>query len=145
MDDKFVIGEAPDPVTEVKNLLKYNDFLYEEYNGSFILRFEDRGMKWKTVISCVNQRVLIYSIYPFPVSGGEKLEKFVSGVNSRAASGAMFTKEENGKLWLVFRTGSELFDAYSAYETIGRDIEYNADVITALWNEASHYRSAEIH
>ena len=50
MDDKFVIGEAPDPVTEVKNLLIYNDFLYEEYNGSFILRFEDRGMKWKTVM-----------------------------------------------------------------------------------------------
>ena len=140
MNEKFWIGEAPDPVTEVRSLLRYNDFLYEEENGTFTLRFSDREMQWKTVITTAEHCVLIYGIYPFPAAGGEPLLRFLSEVNRQAVSGAMITKEENGVTWLMFRTGSDLFDIYSAYETIGRDLEYNAAIITAFWNEAAQFK-----
>lgn len=132
MEDKFTIGEAPDPVSEVRNLLLYNDFLYEEEEGRFILWFMDRGMKWKTEISVLGQCVLIYGIYPFAVFEGEEREAFLREVNEQAVFGAMIAADDR----LLFRTAADLFDAYSAYEQIGRSLEYNAGIITAFWEKA---------
>ena len=137
MNEKFMIGEAPDPVREVRNLLQYNDFVYEENDGRFTLWFEEKGKKWKTVIVCRQQYAVLYGIYPFAVSAGRKTAEFCESVNRKAVSGAMFTQEENGTVSLIFRTGAELFDSYSAYETIGRELEYNAAVLASFWEEAS--------
>jgi hypothetical protein len=77
--------------------------------------------------------VLVFSLYPFYVKPSEMVRKFCNYVNTQVRYGSMFY--ENGRL--VFRTGADLFDIYSAYETIARALEYNAGVIARFWVRAS--------
>lgn len=138
MNEKFTIGEQADPVQEVRRLLTYNDFRYKEQNGTFSFRFRDRGYEWETLILCREKEVLIYGAYPFPVPEGEEVSRFLQKVNEQVLFGAMIL---SGKK-LLFRTGADLFDSYSAYEHIGRSLEYNAGVIVNYWEQAAAVSSA---
>ena len=140
MADKFQIGEKADSVFEVLRLLDYNDFVYHRDGDTFVLCFEDKGMKWETDMICRDDGVLIYGVYPFSVRDREKARTLCGTVNGQALYGAMIIVEGDELsptgCRLVFRTGADLFDAYSAYEMIGRSLEYNAGVITRFWEEA---------
>ena len=135
MDDKFIIGEQADPRLELKRLLDYNEFIYTEQEDGFRLIFSDMGLKWETEFVCTEEEVLIFSVYPFSVRNQADAEEFCAMVNRQVVFGAMLWDSASGRL--VFRTGADLFDAYSAYEQIGRQLEYNANVITYFWSQAA--------
>ena len=79
------------------------------------------------------QAVLIYGYYPFSVTNRELARDLCEQVNRQAIFGSMLLLEKH----LAFRTGADLFDAYSAYEHIGRALEYNAGIMVRFWNQAA--------
>ena len=134
MSDRFVIGEQADPVKELKRLLDYNEFIYDQDGESFTLVFSDRGYKWETCFECLDDAVIIFGIYPFEVSDMTKASVFCGEVNAQSLFGAMLLDTEMQRI--IYRTCADMFDAYSAYEQIGRMLEYNADIITHFWDSA---------
>ena len=130
---KFQIGDQADAAGELEALLNYNGFAFQRQDGKFRMVFADRGFKWETVCVCLEQTVLIYGYYPFPISDGERARSLCGEVNRQALFGSMLLLDNR----LAFRTGADLFDAYSAYEHIGRALEYNAGIMVRFWNQAA--------
>ena len=95
--------------------------------------FSDRGCKWETLCICKEQMVLVYGRYPFPVMESEGIRAVCEEINRQVVMGSMFVNEDR----VVFRTGADLFDAYSAYEYIGRALEYNAAVMVRFWSRVA--------
>lgn len=131
--DKFTIGEAADAAEELEALLEYNGFPYTRNGGAFRLVFAQSGVKWEMSCICEGSRVLLYGRYPFPVQENEQTLHLCSEINRQVVQGGMFAAQGA----LIFRTGAELFDAYSAYEQLARAMEYNSAVIRKFWNEAA--------
>ena len=77
--------------------------------------------------------VVIYGRYPFSVRDTDAALRLCADVGRQAVMGAMFPDGET----LVFRTGAVLFDSYSAYEQLGRALEYNAGIIVRFWAAAA--------
>lgn len=129
--EKFQIGEQADAAAELEALLRYNGFSFRRDGELFRMVFADRGFKWETVCVCPGRTVLIYGRYPFPAVDRERARKVCEEINRQVMFGSMFLSDGR----VVFRTGADLFDAYSAYEHIGRALEYNAGVMTRFWNK----------
>ena len=131
--EKFLIGDKADPAAELVHLLEYNGFAYRRDGDRFRVVFTDRGCKWETVCICREQSVLFYGLYPFPLRDAAKARELCGLVNSQVLFGALFPSGER----LVFRTCADLFDLYSAYESLGRALEYNASVMVRFWRQMS--------
>ena len=131
MMGKFQIGDRADAVEEMESLLRYNGFDFQKDGERFRLVFSDRGCKWETICACLDHAVLIYGYYPFLIADRKRAAALCESVNRQVLFGSMLALEER----VAFRTGADLFDAYSAYEHIGRALEYNAAVVVRFWNE----------
>lgn len=132
--DKFRIDGPIDAGLELRALLNYNHISFVEEKNGMRFIFVDRGLKWETFCQPTDDSaVLIFGLYPFYVKSSGMVHKFCNYVNTQARYGSMFCENER----LVFRTGADLFDIYSAYETIARALEYNAGVIVRFWVRAS--------
>lgn len=128
-DQLYASGRAAE---EVEALLRHNGFAFQRTDNRFRTVFSDSGFKWETVFVCQDETVLLYGRYPFPIIDGERARQFCESVNRQTLFGCMLLLEER----LVFRTGADLFDLYSAYEQLGRALEYNAGVIVHFRRQA---------
>ena len=131
--DKLQIGEPVDAAVELEELLHYNGFSFRREGNRFYLVFSDRGCKWETLCICRNQMVLFYGRYPFPVMESESIRTVCEEINRQVVMGSMFVADGR----VIFRTGADLFDAYSAYEHMGRALEYNAGVMVQFWKQVA--------
>lgn len=129
--DEVRMDEVLDGAAEVEGLLRYNGFSFRREGERFRLVFSEGGRKWETMFVCRDRLVLIYGRYPFPAGSRERAESCCHEINRQVVMGSMFLLEGH----VVFRTGVDLFDAYSAYEHIGRALEYNAGVMTRFWSQ----------
>lgn len=117
----------------------------------FLTILTDRGCKWETVFVCRESTVLIYGRYPFLIAAGKRALETCEEINRQVIFGSMILLDEagvknrkdetgehtaGGKQRMAFRTAADLFDAYSAYEQIGRALEYNAGVMVRFWMQA---------
>ena len=127
--DKLQIGDPVDAAAELEDLLRYNGFSYRREGDRFYLVFADRGCKWETLCVCRGQTVVFYSRYPFRTAAADAARQACEEINRQVILGSLFLSEG----YAVFRTGADLFDAYSAYEHIGRALEYNAGVMVRFW------------
>lgn len=128
--EKFLIGEPADAAEELENLLRANGFDFRREGGRFRLIFSDSGRKWETVCTCLERAVLFYGYYPFLIADGARAAALCQEINRQVLFGSMLLLGEQA----AFRTGADLFDAYSAYEHIGRALEYNAAVVVRFWS-----------
>ena len=138
--DKLQIGEPVDAAAELEDLLRYNGFSFHREGDRFYLVFADRGCKWETLCVCRERLVLIDGCYPFPAVDRERARTVCEEINRQAVMGSMFLSEGRA----VFRTGADLFDAYSAYEHIGRALEYNAGVMVRFWTQMASCAAANL-
>ena len=126
MNDRLRI-DAVDPAEELAALLDFNEIKYRRYGTAFRFRLSDKGLVWETLCHAHGGAVLIYGVYPF--AAADAMRGKIDEVNAELTSGAFFTR--HGRL--VLRTSADLFDAYAAYEAIGRALEYNAGAMVAFW------------
>ena len=133
MDELRLDGPA-DAKAELAQVLELNGIAAIQEGSNYRFLLSSKGVKWET-ICCPTEdgAVLIYGIYPFRVSDGKKADAFCRRVNEAARYGAMLYRDE----MLAFRIGADLFDIYSAYETLGRALEYSAGIMTRFWVQAS--------
>lgn len=124
--------ELPASAAVLEDLLRYNGFHYRGEDGQFHLVFTDRGCKWETTFLCLEGAVLIYGRYPFPAADTVQAQGLCQEINRQVLYGSMFLAEGH----LVFRTCADLYDPYSAYEQLGRALEYNAGVMIRFWRAA---------
>lgn len=129
MSEKFLLDEVIDPARELVDLLEYNGIRYSREKYGLRCAFSDAACKWETIFQCTQRTVLIYGIYPFPVSNREGTVEKVNRINRELTRGAMFLVDER----VVMRTSADLFDEFSAYEAIGRALEYNAGAVVSFW------------
>ena len=127
---KFLLGDA-DPRDELIALLEHNAMRYIADGESVRLSFAQNGCKWETVFQFAKNTVLVYGVYPFRVHEPDMAR--INAINNRLVHGAMFLHEGA----IVMRTGAELVDIYSAYETIARAVEYNAGAMVEFWGEVA--------
>jgi len=133
MDDLRLDGPA-DAEAELAQLLELNGIEAVQEGKSFRFLLSSHGVKWETVCSPTQDgAVIVYGIYPFPVENTPAAQNFCNRVNQSARYGAMLL--DQGRL--VFRIGADLFDVYSAYETLGRALEYSAGIMVRFWVQAS--------
>jgi hypothetical protein len=126
---RFLIDE-PEPKSELIALLKHNAMRYSLHeDGSVRVLFSKAGCKWETIFRFAKRAVLVYGVYPFKAS--EEMAASLSRINTALVRGAFFISDST----LVLRTSAELFDAYAAYESIARAIEYNAGAMVVFWAE----------
>ena len=127
--ENLYTGEPLDAAAELEYLLQHNGFSYQREENRFSLVFADRGCKWETLGLCRGGQVLLYGSYPFPVQESDRTLRLCQEINRQVVMGSMVLAEGRA----VFRTGADLLDAYSAYEQIGRALEYNAGVMVRFW------------
>lgn len=130
--DKFDASQKPEPEKVIEQLLEYNALKYSKDPKGYTITFMDGIMTWNVRISVDQGIVMILGSYPFPVRDIREAMDLAERINHRVLSGAMFMDFDR----LVFRTSADLFDAFSAVETLGRALEYNTGIITHFWNEA---------
>ena len=132
--DKLRLDGPADASAELEQILEFNGIPAVQEGRDYRFLLSCKGLKWETVCSPTDDgAVLIYGIYPFRVSSGEKAEAFCRRVNDAARYGAILYRDER----IVFRIGADLFDVYSAYETLGRALEYSAGIMVRFWVQAS--------
>ena len=127
---KFLLGDV-NPRDELIALLEHNTMRYIEDGESVRLSFAQDGCKWETVFRFAKNTVLVYGIYPFRMCEPDMAR--VNAINARLVQGSLFFHEGA----VVVRTGAELIDVYSAYETIARAVEYNAGAMVEFWGEVA--------
>ena len=133
MDELRLNGPA-DAKAELAQMLELNGIAAVQEGDNYRFLLGSKGVKWETVCCPTEDgAVVIYGIYPFRACDGGKAEAFCRRVNEAARYGAMRYRDET----LTFRIGADLFDVYSAYETLGRALEYSAGIMTRFWVQAS--------
>ena len=125
--------QSSDADKELKYLFEYNSYTYMGENGHYSLQFRDRGHVWTTEFEVINDRVMIWGIYPFRCMDQNYGNEFCNSVNLQSVMGAFVLY----KAHLTYRTSADLFDAFSSTESLARAIEYNASVMVHFWNRAS--------
>ena len=132
--DKFRLDGPADAKAELEQLLELNGIAAAPEGRNYRFLLSSRGLKWET-LCCPTEdgAVLIYGIYPFRAGDGKKAEAFCRRVNDEARYGAMLYRDG----MLIYRIGADLFDTFSAYETLGRVLEYSAGIMTRFWVQAS--------
>ena len=110
-------------------LLERSGAEFRREGARFCLLFTQRGCKWQTVCDCREGRILVYGVHPARVSAPETALALCSELNGRTVRGAFFVQEGH----IVFRTGAELTDRYSAAERAASALEYNAAAVSGFW------------
>ncbi|MGN0662393.1 MAG: hypothetical protein ACI4LE_04535 [Faecalibacterium sp.] len=128
--EKFQVGPPTDARAELLHLLVHNGFAFREQDGRFQLVFSDSGCKWQTECVCREQTVLFYSSFPFVIRDGPAFDQQCREINRQAVFGALLRVGDRA----VYRTAAALPDAFSAYEQLGRMLEYNAGMMVRFWN-----------
>ena len=136
MGGKFFIDKNISAEDELLNLLRYNGVQFSVQAGEYRFVFSENGRKWRTICKCHGSTVMIYGLYPFEVADDLPAARMVSEINAKLARGCLFFS--GGKA--VMRTSAGLFDAYSAYETIARALEYNAGAVMSFWDNVFSLR-----
>lgn len=129
MNYQDLMDERVDPQSELVNLLHYNGIKFQQESDGVRFVFADAGYKWETVCRYCGQRVLMYGIYPFFVAHEQQALVKLNDINARLVMGGMFLQDSN----IVMRTCADVWDAYTAYETIARALEYNAAAVVTFW------------
>ena len=133
MDELRLNGPA-DAKAELIQMLELNGIAAVQEGNNFRFLLGSKGVKWETICCPTGDgAVLIYGVYPFHARDGSRAEAFCRRVNEAARYGAMLYRDET----LMFRIGADLFDVYSAYETLGRAQEYSAGIMARYWVQAS--------
>jgi len=131
---KLKLDGPADAEKELLQLLEFNDIKAQKEGKNLRFILSSKGVKWETLCCPTDDgAVLIYGIYPFKVTDKEKALDFCQCVNKEARYGSMIYDDCR----LAFRIGSDLFDIYSAYETLGRALEYSAGIMTRFWVKAT--------
>ena len=132
--DELPLNGPADAKAELAQMLELNGIAAVQEGDNYRFLLGSKGVKWETVCCPTEDgAVLIYGVYPFHAGDGRKAEAFCRRVNEAARYGAMLYRDET----LMFRIGADLFDVYSAYETLGRALEYSAGIMTRFWVQAS--------
>ena len=132
--DKLRLDGPADAKAELEQVLEFNGITAVQEGRNYRFLLGSKGLKWETLCYPTEDgAVLIYGIYPFQVSDPKRAEAFCQRVNAAARYGAMLYRDET----LLFRIGADLFDIYSAYETIGRALEYSAGIMCRFWVQAA--------
>ena len=132
--DKLRLDGPADAKAELEQMMEFNGIASKQEGQDYRFLLSSKGLKWETLCRPTGDgAVLIYGIYPFRVTDGKKAEAFCRRVNEAARYGAMLYRDE----MLTFRIGADLFDVFSAYETLGRALEYSAGIMTRFWVQAS--------
>ena len=132
--DKLRLDGPADAKAELEQVMEFNGIAFKREERDYRFLLSSKGLKWETLCRPTEDgTVLIYGIYPFRVSDKKKAEAFCQRVNVAARYGAMLYRDET----LIFRIGADLFDVFSAYETIGRALEYNAGIMVRFWAQAA--------
>ncbi len=129
MAGRFV-DECPDALRELMHVLNDNGIHYQVEKGGIRLAFSKGGRVWETVARSAPQTLLLYGLYPFEVETSGRLLSQLNEINEILVNGGLFVS--SGRI--VLRTGADLFDAYSAQESIMRALEYNAGAIVRFWH-----------
>ena len=132
--DKLRLDGPADAKAELEQVLEFNGITAVQEGRNYRFLLASKGLKWET-LCCPTEdgAVLIYGLYPFRVRDTARAAAFCRRVNAAARYGAMLYRDET----LLFRIGADLFDVYSAYETIGRALEYSAGIMARFWVQAS--------
>ena len=132
--DKLRLDGPADAKAELEQAMEFNGINAKREGRNYRFLLSSKGLKWET-LCCPTEdgAVLIYGIYPFRVSDGRQAEAFCQRVNAVARYGAMLYRDET----LLFRIGADLFDVFSAYETLGRALEYSAGIMVRFWVQAA--------
>ena len=132
--DKLRLDGPADAKAELEQMLEFNGINARQEDRNYRFLLSSKGLKWET-LCCPTEdgAVLIYGIYPFRVCDGRKASAFCQRVNASARYGAMLYRNET----LLFRIGADLFDVFSAYETLGRALEYSAGIMVRFWTQAA--------
>lgn len=115
---------------EVAHLLSYNGIPHEASAEQFRFVLTEGPCKWEVLVQCRDDWAVFYSLLPFRLSASPALSRLLDECNASLTQGAVFLKDGRA----VIRTGARLFDLYAAYETLALALEYNAGVVTQLWN-----------
>ncbi len=122
--------QAPvDGAGVLEQLLEGSGVAFLREGGRFRFRFSSQGRRWQMVCDCAGERVLLYSIFPLPYGDRTAALEGCDAVNRQTVLGGCFLAEDH----LVFRTGVELFEHFTAPEALARAVEYNAAVMLTLW------------
>jgi len=127
--ERFLIDSNISPKEELIALLDYNGFDYSAESPDIRFILEDGFYKWETVCCFTRTSVLIYGMYPFETDDCKSTLESINKVNNLLTRGSMILSEKR----VIMRTSADLYDAYGAYETIARAIEYNAGAIVKFW------------
>lgn len=114
---------------ELRQLLDYNQIRYQVAGGSYYMRFADGARQWETVITCAENTVLLYGIFPFPLKKSPVLWELLNEINGALICGSVFLQDGA----IILRTEADVLDIYTAYETIARALEYNAAAVSKFW------------
>ena len=132
--DKLRLDGPADARAELEQVMEFNGIASKQEGQDYRFLLSSKGLKWETLCRPTGDgAVLIYGIYPFRVSDRKKAEAFCQRVNAAARYGAMLYQDET----LLFRIGADLFDVFSAYETLGRALEYCAGIMVRFWVQAA--------
>lgn len=117
-------------------LLEDSGVAWRRDMGDVRFRFTSGGMAWEASCRCLEDQVLIYSRYPFSVPADRRVRvlEACNRINSRVALGGMYLTQAGR---VVFRTGADMRDAYTARDNLTRALEYNIASVTYFWGQAA--------
>lgn len=130
--DRFTVDTDISPEDELISLLEFSGIQYLREDTGIRFLLADGNNKWETLCQFTKKAVIIYGIFPFESSGSEKTLSRLNEINRQLTMGGMFLLDGT----IVMRTCADLFDAFSASETIARALEYNAGAICKFWRIA---------
>ena len=125
----YLPDERVDPAAALLEALAYNGIPYRGEKDGVRFVFEDGSRRWETVCRYAPQTVMIYGVYPFPVADKAGVLAQVNQANATLTRGGLFLSGER----IVLRVSADLFDSYSAQESITRALEYSAGVMKHFW------------
>lgn len=129
--DEVLTG--PELAGRLEWLLQNSGLHHLREGACFRLVLCSGGRKWETLCRCEPGLLLVWGRYPFEVARPAQAMACCQQVNAQVVQGSLLL--EQGRL--VFRTGADLFDSYSADEAMARALEYNAGVMLHFWSEAA--------
>lgn len=127
----YLPDERVDPAAALLEALAYNGIPYRGEKDGVRFVFEDGSRRWETVCRYAPQTVMIYGVYPFPVADKGRALAQINEISATLTRGGFFLAGDR----IVLRVSADLFDAYSAQESITRALEYSAGVMKHFWTQ----------
>jgi len=95
-------------------LVRRMGFDYTVSGGEVHVVFSSGSAKWQSAFKAGEGRVLIYSVYPFEASAGQKPAELCNRINAVLANSCFYYEPRNGRI--VVRSVASLTDGYYAFE-----------------------------